>query len=90
VYSYVPSLELGPVPPPPNPSHKAPLPPEPEGGGGHSPAGEAVGESKFHRLEKKFSTLSTLWSKQTTAFFESTIKQLAKLLNVSLRQNILK
>jgi hypothetical protein len=26
-----------------------------------SPAGEGVGESQFRRLEKKLSTLSTLW-----------------------------
>jgi hypothetical protein len=34
--------------------------PEPKGGGG--PAGEGVGQSQFRRLEKKLSTLSTLWS----------------------------
>ncbi len=47
----------------PNPSlaiESAP-PPEPKGGGAHSPAGEEVGESQFRRLEKKLSTLPTLW-----------------------------
>ncbi len=30
-------------------------------GGAHSPAGEGLEESKFRRLEKKLSTLPTLW-----------------------------
>ncbi len=30
-------------------------------GGSHSPAGEGLGESQFRRLEKKLSTLPTLW-----------------------------
>jgi hypothetical protein len=34
-----------------------------QGGGARSPAGEGVGESQFQRLEKKLSTLSTLWYK---------------------------
>jgi hypothetical protein len=36
----------------------APLPPPP---GSHSLAGEGVGKSQFRRLEKKLSTLPTLW-----------------------------
>ncbi len=39
-----------------------PLPPEPEKRRAHSPAGEGLGESQFRRLEKKLSTLPTLWS----------------------------
>ncbi len=35
-----------------------PLPPE---RGAHSPAGEGLGESQFRQLEKKLSTLPTLW-----------------------------
>ncbi len=35
--------------------------PEPKGGRAHSPAGEGLGESQFRRLEKKLSTLPTLW-----------------------------
>jgi hypothetical protein len=31
-------------------------------GGGHSPAAKGLGESQFRRLEKKRSTLPTLWS----------------------------
>jgi hypothetical protein len=39
-------------------------PPEPKGGGvAHSRAGEGLGESQFQRLEKKLSTLPTLWKK---------------------------
>jgi hypothetical protein len=30
-------------------------------GGAHSPMGEGLGESQFRRLEKKLSTLPTLW-----------------------------
>jgi hypothetical protein len=40
---------------------QCPTPPEPKGEGTHSPAGEVVGGSQFGRLEKKLSTLSTLW-----------------------------
>jgi hypothetical protein len=36
-------------------------PPPRTGGGAHSPAGEGLGESQFRRLEKKLSTLPTLW-----------------------------
>jgi hypothetical protein len=44
----------------PNPSlSRVPLHSEPGGGGAHSPAGE--GYSQFRRLEKKLSTLPTLW-----------------------------
>jgi hypothetical protein len=37
------------------------LPPVPQGGGAHSRAAKGVGESQFRRLEKKLSTLPTLW-----------------------------
>jgi hypothetical protein len=37
-------------------------PPRPGGGGAHSPAGEGLGKSQFRRLEKKLSTLLTLWT----------------------------
>ncbi len=38
-----------------------PLPPGTKGRGAYSPAGEGEGESQFRRLEKKLSTLPTLW-----------------------------
>jgi hypothetical protein len=46
----------------PNPSlaSECAPPPEPDGGA-HSSAGEGLGESQFRRLEKKLSTLPTLW-----------------------------
>ncbi len=37
-------------------------PPELKGGGAHSPTGAGLGESQFRRLEKKLSTLPTLWT----------------------------
>jgi hypothetical protein len=40
---------------------RVPLPPKPKGEGAHSPAGEGLGESQYRRLEKKLSTLPTLW-----------------------------
>jgi hypothetical protein len=36
-------------------------PPGTKGSGAHSPAGKGLGESQFRRLEKKLSTLPTLW-----------------------------
>jgi hypothetical protein len=47
----------------PNPSLASECTPPPRtgGGGAHSPAGEGLGASQFRRLEKKFSTLPTLW-----------------------------
>ncbi len=56
---------IGTLPPPLSPA-SVPLPPEPGGGGAHSPAGEGLGESQFRRLEKKLSTLPTLWVQYTT------------------------
>ncbi len=41
-----------------------PLPQNLRGEGAHSPAGEGLGESQFRRMEKKLSTLTTLWSGQ--------------------------
>ncbi len=49
---------------PPLPQASVSLPRNQRGGGAgdtHSPAGEGVGEPQFRRLEKKPSTLSTLW-----------------------------
>ncbi len=47
-----------------NPSLASECAPSPRtgGGGAESPAGEGLGESQFRRLEKKLSTLPTLWS----------------------------
>ncbi len=53
-------LCMSPRLPTPLSSASVPLPPEP-GGGAHSPAGEGLGESQFRRLQKKLSTLHTLW-----------------------------
>ncbi len=48
--------------PNPSPANECALPPVPKGGGGaHSLAAKGVGESQFRRLEKKLSTLPTLW-----------------------------
>ncbi len=49
------------VPPPLSPPSVT-LPSEPKGGA-HAPAGEGLGKSQFRRLEKKLSTLPTLWFK---------------------------
>jgi hypothetical protein len=38
-------------------------PPRTVCGGAHSPAGEGLEESQFRRLEKKLSTLPTLWTR---------------------------
>jgi hypothetical protein len=46
---YVPALEMGLNPTPSNASECAP------------PAGKGLGESQFRRLEKKLSSLFTLW-----------------------------
>ncbi len=48
--------------PNPSPAGECALPAGPKGGGGaHSPAAKGVGESQFRRLEKKLSTMPTLW-----------------------------
>ncbi len=47
--------------PTPLAASECPLPPGLKGGGAHSPAAKGVGESQFRRLEKKLSTLPTLW-----------------------------
>ncbi len=60
---HVPSSELG--PPTPSPASECAPPPGTKGGA-HSPAGEGVGESQFQRLEKRLSTLSTLWVRPST------------------------
>jgi hypothetical protein len=44
-----------------SPKRVCPSPRNQRGGGAHSPAGEGLGESQFRRLEKKLSTLHTLW-----------------------------
>ena len=50
--------------PSPNPSLASECAPPPGtmGGGGHTRAGKGLGESQFQQLEKKLSTLLTLWS----------------------------
>jgi hypothetical protein len=60
---YVPSSELG-LPQHLSRRRMCPSPPEPGGGGGeaHSHTCEGLGESQFRRLEKKLSTLPTLWA----------------------------
>jgi hypothetical protein len=58
-YSVCPLVRIG-TPRPPLPASEFVPPPEAKGGG-HSPAGEGVAESQFGRMEKKPSTLSTLW-----------------------------
>ncbi len=50
-----------------SPNPRTPEPNPRTGGGGHSPAGEGLGETQFRRLEKKLSTLPTLWSTSTTS-----------------------
>jgi hypothetical protein len=57
-HSVCPLVGIGTLPPPLSPA-SVPLPQN--GGGAHSPAGEGLGESQFRRLEKKLSTLPTLW-----------------------------
>ncbi len=60
---YVPSLELGLS----HPLSRQRVCPSPRnqrvGGGAHSRACEGLGESRFQRLQKKLSTLPTLWVK---------------------------
>jgi hypothetical protein len=41
------------------------------GGGAHSPAGQGLEESQFRRLEKKLSTLPTLWSHTSKSHLSS-------------------
>ncbi len=66
---YVPSSELG--PPQPLSRKRVCPPPQTKGWGAHSPAAKGVGESQFRRLEKKLSTLPTLWSIATSPPFGS-------------------
>ncbi len=40
--------------------------PLPRRWGAHSPAGEGLGKPQFRRLEKKLSTLPTLWNEQSS------------------------
>ncbi len=64
---YVPSSELG-LPQPPVPQAMVPPPPPAQNqrvGGGTLACRWGVGESQFRRLEKKLSTLPTLWLEQT-------------------------
>jgi hypothetical protein len=80
-HSACPFVGIGTLPTPLSPA-RVPLPPEP-GEGDHSPASEGLGESQFRRLEKKLSTLPTLWSLYT----EDTSSTLAPLLRLfSFRQ----
>jgi hypothetical protein len=59
---YVPSSELGLSQSQPLSRQRVCPTPQNQGGGAHSPAGEGLGESQFRQLEKKLSTLPTLWS----------------------------
>ncbi len=61
-HSVCPLVRIG-TPPPPLPQASV-YPPEPKVRA-YSPAGEGVGGSQFGRLEKKPSTLSTLWLNPT-------------------------
>jgi hypothetical protein len=54
-----PLVGIGTPPPHPLSRKRVSFPPEPKGG--VVPACEGVGESQFGRLERKLSTLSTLW-----------------------------
>jgi hypothetical protein len=58
-HSVCPLVGIGTLPPPLSPA-SVPLPRYHEGGT-YSPAGEGLGESQFRRLEKKLSSLPTLW-----------------------------
>ncbi len=57
-HSLCPLAGIGTLPPRLSPA-SVPLPPEPKGA--HSQAGEGLGESQFRLLEKKLSTLPTLF-----------------------------
>jgi hypothetical protein len=63
-YVHVPQylVGIGTLPPSLSPASVS-LPPKPRcgGGGANSSAGGGLGESQFQRLEKKLSTLPTLW-----------------------------
>ncbi len=56
--------------PNPSPANECALPPRTKGWGGtvpphaHSPAAKRVGKSQYRRLEKKLSTLPTLWLRE--------------------------
>ncbi len=52
--------------PNPSPACESAPPPRTGGGGAHSPAAKGVGEFQFRRLEKKLSTLPTLWAELTS------------------------
>jgi hypothetical protein len=59
--------------PPPTTFPKESVSPLNQRGGKHSPAGERVGESQFGRVEKKPSTLSTLWDKASVSLPTSSL-----------------
>jgi hypothetical protein len=69
-HSVCPLVGLGTLPTSLSPA-SVPLPQNRGGGGAHSPAGEGLGESQFRRLQKKLSTLPTLWANSIhcSAFF---------------------
>jgi hypothetical protein len=75
---YVPSSELG-LSQPLSRQRVCPSPHN-RGVGAHSPGGEGLGESQYRRLEKKLSTLPTLWA-HCTAFtlFVISLFSLAKI-----------
>ncbi len=59
-HSVCPLVGIGTLPTPLSPA-SVPPPPQNRGGGTQSPAGGGLGESQFRQLEKKLSTLHTLW-----------------------------
>ncbi len=59
-HSVCPLVGIGTIPTQLSPA-SVPLPPEPGGGHTHLRASEGLGESQFRRLEKRLSTLPTLW-----------------------------
>ncbi len=64
----VPSSELG-LPQPLSRKRVCPLTGPKGGGGAHTPTAKGVGEFQFWRLEKKLSTLPTLWYVCTISVF---------------------
>ncbi len=60
-HNVCPLVRIGNPPHPVSPQRVCPPPLNQMWGGTHSPTGEGVGCSQFGRLEKKPSTLSTLW-----------------------------
>jgi hypothetical protein len=70
-HSVCPLVGIGTLPTPLSAASVPLLPELGGGGGGHLLAGEGLGESQFQRMEKKPSTLPTLWiTLRATMFHE--------------------